>query len=519
MRAVSKMKTVLLALAVVALQSMAGEKQKFDPDAMFGIELDSLLPADQQSRRGDTNYVQCIIRWKSGTLWLKAFRGFSPFRVSTGVKGEVVEVEAIRDQDIDRTRLPKLLNAMDKYFAGFDGISPSGDSDTNRTWAGISQDGRAYEINVYENHRNPNGTVAVWMSLHSDLSHGNAELRAARIDRQLKSRDAAAYRMMQENAYEGVWGRADRRLQLLLCFIKGGLGLAEYQERYCPFYWTSDGHGNVEAVVALGGGLLSKMTAKFVPDSNAFKVRLEYPDDKEILERLADSRGEGEDGGVASGQRKAAMAETRVEHIAGKNIEGKMREFIERSFDTGEVLGPLTNTVPRKISAAQFDFGLKLTKTVSLGSLADLPALPAAGKRGYMVLKGQGGTKLMVATDENGKTFVCVTIGEMSKNDVNAPSYAWLELARPRMRSAAAFESRIPNGLPEETCEKIAKTAAEFGEDVEEQVMELDMFWHYRREDMLQFRFSREKSDSALAFIKKAFDGVLEFPAEVEMFE
>ena len=86
------------------------------------------------------------------------------------------------------------------------------------------------------------------------------------------------------------------------------------------------------------------------------------------------------------------------------------------------------------------------------------------------------------------------------------------------MKPAQEFESRASGGIPDEKCEAIMTSAEEFGGKVEEQVLELNMFWHYRREDQLHIRFPSDKAGSIAAFIKKAFDGVLEFPVEMVVY-
>ena len=503
----------------MALVANAAEKQKFDPESMFGIALDSHLPFDQESHANDTNYVRASVERiaKDVRVWGRCFRGFAPRFVYLGADRGIESVTAIRGDDLETRRLPALFKAIDGYFARFSGISPAEgrSSETNRTWEGVSPDGIGYSVNVFTSIRNSDGTAQIRLTLHSESDRCGAELRKAKLEKEDKSRIAAAYRMMQDKAYQGYWRYWRRNLALSLCFLKGGFGFAEYQEVPCPFYWTSDERGNVEATLALGEGVTAKLRAKFIPETNEFSARLSYPEDKEFLAEMASLREGGE---ARRDPQKDAMAECMLKAVTLKDMETKVCEMMKALLEEDGISPPLTRTVPEKLSAQPFESFVKPSATKALSSWAELPDFAKLPKRSCWVFNGSGVCKLRVGVEEGGELLVVVTIGEKVRSDTNAPSYFWLKSVRPRMKSAQEFASRARGGISDEKCESIMKTAEEFGGSVEEQVVELDMFWHYRREDQLHIRFPNEKLGSVASFLKKAFNGVLEFPVEMEVY-
>ena len=188
-------------------------QQKFDPESMFGIALDSHLPFDQESHANDTNYVRASVERiaKDVRVWGRCFRGFAPRFVYLGADRGIESVTAIRGDDLETRRLPALFKAIDGYFAGFSGISPAEgrSSETNRTWEGVSPDGIGYSVNVFTSIRNSDGTAQIRLTLHSESDRCGAELRKAKLEKEDKSRIAAAYRMMQDKAYQGYWRGCD----------------------------------------------------------------------------------------------------------------------------------------------------------------------------------------------------------------------------------------------------------------------------------------------------------------------
>lgn len=517
----SDVKACVMGLAAAAaLFANAAEKPKFDPASMFEIALDSHLPFDQESHANDTNYMCASVERTAEDVrvWGRCFRGFAPYFVSLGRDRGVESVTAIRDNYLDTRKLPALFKAIDGYFAGFSGISPTEgrSSSTNRTWEGVSPDGIGYSVNVFTSIRNPDGTAQIRLTLLSESDRCGAELRKAKLEKEKKARVAAAYRMMQDKAYQGYWSYWRRNLALSLCFLKGGLGFAEYQEVPCPFYWAADEHGNVDATLAIGEGVTAKLRAKFIPETNEFRARLSYPEDKEFLAEMASLR---EDGEVRRDPRKDAMAECTLKPVTLKDMESKACKMLKRMLEDDGITPPLTRTVPEKLSAQPFESFMEASATKTLSSWLELPDFVNLPKRGFWVFNGRGVCKLSAGFEEGGELLVAVTIGEKAHSDTNAPSYFWLKSVRPRMKSAQEFASRAGGGVSDEKCEAIMKAAEGFGCSVEEQVIELDMFWHYRREDQLHIRFPKEKAGSAAAFIKQAFDGVLEFPVQMEVFK
>ena len=379
----------------------------------------------------------------------------------------------------------------------------------------VSPDGIAFSVNVFTSIRNPDGTAQIRLTLRSESDRCGAELRKAKLEKEEKARIAVAYRMMQDKAYQGYWSYWRRDLALSLCFLKGGLGFAEYQELPCPFYWTADERGNVDATLALGEGVTAKLQAKFIPELNEFRARLSYPEDKEFLAEMT-SLGEG--GEARRDPRKDAMAECRLKPVTLKDMEPKACEMLKRMFENDGISPPLTRTVPEKLSAQPFESFAKPSATKTLSSWSELPDFEKLPKRGWWVLNGGGVCKLRIGVDEGGELLVAVTIGESLRSDTNAPSFFWLKSVMPRMKSAQEFASRASGGISDEKCEAIVKAAEESGGSVEERVLELNMFWHYRREDQLHVRFPKEKAGSIAAFVKKALDGVLEFPVEMKVY-
>ena len=521
-KVISDMRAYVMGIATaMALVANAAEKQKFDPESMFGITLDSHLPFDQESHANDTNYVRASVERiaKDVRVWGRCFRGFAPRFVYLGADRGIESVTAIRGDDLETRRLPALFKAIDGYFAGFSGISPAEgrSSETNRTWEGVSPDGIGYSVNVFTSIRNSDGTAQIRLTLHSESDRCGAELRKAKLEKEDKSRIAAAYRMMQDKAYQGYWRYWRRNLALSLCFLKGGFGFAEYQEVPCPFYWTSDERGNVEATLALGEGVTAKLRAKFIPETNEFSARLSYPEDKEFLAEMASLREGGE---ARRNPRKDAMAECMLKPVSLKDMEPKVCKMLKMMLEDDRISPPLTRTVPEKLSAPPFESFARASaaKTKILPSWSELPDFAKLPKRGCWVFNGRGVCKLRAGFEEDGGLLVAVTIGEKARSDANAPSYSWLKSVMPRMKPAQEFESRASGGIPDEKCEAIMTSAEEFGGKVEEQVLELNMFWHYRREDQLHIRFPSDKAGSIAAFIKKAFDGVLEFPVEMVVY-
>lgn len=518
-KVISDMRAYVMGIATaMALVANAAEKQKFDPESMFGIALDSHLPFDQESHANDTNYVRASVERiaKDVRVWGRRFRGFAPSFVCLGPDRGIESITAIRGNDLETRKLPALFKAIDGYFAGFSGISPAEgrSSETNRMWEGVSSDGIGYSVNVYSCFVNPVGEAQIRMTLRSESDRCGAELRKAKLEKEEKSRIAAAYRMMQDKAYQGYWSYWRRDLALALFFLKGGLGFAEYQEAPCLFYWTADERGNVEGTLAIGEGLTAKMQAKFIPETNEFKVRLAYPQDKDFLaEMAADARDEGE---ARRDPRKDAMAECTLEPVTFKDVEPRACEYLKRRLVDDGIRPPLARTVPEKLSAQSFESFMGPSSTKTLSSWSELPDFAKLPKRGCWVLNGSSVCRLMVGVEENDEPLVAVTIGERVSSDGNAPSYFWLKSVRPCMKSAQEFESRVNGGIPDEKCEAIVKAAEEFGGSVEERVLELDMFWHYRREDQLHIRLPRGKISDAEAFVRKALADVLKFPVEMK---
>lgn len=526
MEGAMKMKKLFVLSTVVAFSlCAAAEKPRFDPRDMFGIELDSLLPFDQESHSGDTNYVSASVKGRDDRVWLRNFRGFSPREVRVDKLGGVERITATRGEDIAQTNLPTLFRAMGRYFGGFSGIAPAAESATNRVWRGATSDGVAYAIEAYQKFTSPNGMATVWMDLRSDVSHGNAQQREARLRKQLDARKMAAEKMMREKSYQGVWGYSDRQLFLMLCFMKGGLGIVQYQYGTYPFYWTADERGNVEGVLAVGEGLLSKMKARFDPARNEFDVRIDYPDDKDFLAQLAEMHGEDvadEDDGSSKADGEGAgrvMVKCTVPALTCKNREHKIREFIEMSFHKDNIEMPLTKTVDKRLSAAAFDPPAKPSSTISVSSFKRLPDFAKMSGDASWMLRGGGACRMRGKPCANGGATLLVTIGELSRSDDNAPSYAWLELAVPEMKDASEFESRVPHGLSDEQTRKIAEAAEAAGFVVEGKSLELNMFWHYRREDILSITVSADKLGQIRPFIASAFEGTIKFPARLETYD
>ena len=521
-KVISDMKAYIMGIAAAAaLFANAAEKQKFDPESVFGIAIDSHLPFDQEPHVNDTNYVCASVERiaKDVRVWGRRFRGFAPRFVSLGPDHGIESITAIRSADLETRKLPALFKAIDGYFADFSGISPAEgrSSETNRTWEGVSPDGIGYSVNVFTSIRNPDGTAQIRMTLRSESDRCGAEIRKARLEKESKARIAAAYRMMRDKAYLGCWSYWRRNLGLTLFFLKGGLGFAEYQEAPCLFYWTSDERGNVEGTLAIGEGLNAKMQAKFIPETNEFKVRLAYPQDKDFLAEMdADARDEGE---ARRDPRKDAMAECTLKPVTFKDVEPRACEYLKRRLGDDGIRPPLARTVPEKLSAKPFESFMGPSSTKTLSSWAELPDFAKLPKRGCWVLNGSGVCRLMTGVEEGGETLVAVTIGERVSSDENAPSYFWLKSVRPCMKSAQEFESRVHGGIPDEKCEVIVKCAEEFGGSAEERVLELDMFWHYRREDQLHVRFPAGKTGDADAFVRKALADVLKFPVKMEVYD
>jgi len=516
-----------LVLAVVAALSVGAmaEKPRFDPSDMFGIELDSFLPFDQDSHANDTNYVSAFVSGKNDRVWLRRFHGFYPYEVHVGADGGVDSVVAIRDGDIAQTNLPALFKAMDRCFAGFANIAPSGGSATNRVWKGVSADGTTYAINAYKRYGWPNGMVTVWMTLQSDYERDGAKRREARLKQQRDAKIAAAVKMMEDKSYQGVWGCSDQQFFLLVCFMKGGLGMIQYQYWNCPFYWKADKQGNVEGVAAVEGGHISKMKAKFDPVGNEFDVRLEFPEDDDFLEDLAKREGDvnGDDpdevAKAVENIRSRGMVDCKVPIITGKDKEYKILEFIELMFGTKNVPVPLTQTVAKKITAEPLVPTNKPVRAATLRSFKDMPDFAKPLGKSVWLLNGDGVGRLRFSQGANGGVDLYVTIGEAFKSDANAPSYAWLDFAKPKTRMACEFRSRIPRGLSDAQVENIMKSAEVLGCTVEEEVLELNKFWHYRREDILHIRFPADKVGKMSAYMATALGGFLKFPLKLEVYE
>ena len=508
---------VFAAAAVIGCRAMA-EKPKFDPCSLFGIALDSHLPFDQESHSGDKNYVLASVEGmlEDMRVWGRRFRGFTPYFVAVGNDDGVESVTAIRGEDLARKKLPALFKAFDGYLAGFSGVAPSEgrSSETNRTWEGVSPDGIGYSINVYESIRNRNDTSQIRLTLCSESARVGAERRAAKLEKEDKSRVAAAYRMMQDKAYQGYWSCWRSDLALALCFVKGGIGYAEFKGGNYMFYWTADERGNVEGMLALGEGLNAKMNAKFIPETNEFAVRLSYPQDKEMMDEIESAATErGHD------PRKDALAECMLEPVTLKDKEARVCDYLKRKLHDYSIRPPLARTVPEKLSAQTFESRMAPTATKELASWRDLPDFANLPKRGSWVVHGGGLCRLRIDVDEGGGTLVVVTIGERVSCDTNAPSYFWLKSAMPQLADAAMLGARVLNGLPDEQCERIAEIAEKMGANVEEKSLVLDMFWHYRREDQLHISFHGEAKGKAGEFVKSAIGGTLKFPAKLEIYE
>ena len=504
-------------LVAFPLQAMAAGKPKFDPAEMFGIALDSHLPFDQESHANDTNFVHAFTADETERVWLKRFRGFIPRTVAVAADGGVESVAAFRNEDIDYRKLPALFKAMDGYFSLFDGIAPDGEgSATNRTWRGTSPEGIGFSINVYECFRTPIGKTSVHMELRSDSARCGAELRAARLEKESKARIAAAYRMMKSKEYEGAWTYSGSGKYFVICFVRGGLGLIEYQRSNYMFYWKADEFGNVSATVAFDGGTVAGMHAKFLPEENAFDVSCEMPVYEDGMEKRAkkgDEAGEG-----ALNPKREMLIECRARPFTLKSREKRICEYLNMRLGGNSISPPIARTIPGKVTAAPFEAPLSPSKTETLASFGDLPDFRKMPKRGCWMFKGKGACKLRTGFADGGEVLLAVTIGEEARSDENAPSFFWLKSVMPQMVDADTLFSRVPNGVPEEKAERIVELAEQAGFKVEEQSLVLDMFWHYRREDQLHIRFPKEKAGEVGAFIKKAFDGVLEFPVKMEAY-
>ena len=517
MKAAWRLGLAAFVLVAGSVHAVAKEKPKFDPAEMFGISLDSHLPFDQESHANDTNYVHAFTADEKDRVWLKRFRGFTPRTVSVAEDGGVQSVTAFRREDIDNRKLLALFKAMDGYFAGFDGIIPDGEcSATNRTWAGTSPDGIGFSINVHECFREPNGKTSVKMELRSDSARCGAEFRALRLEKESKARIAAAYRMMRSKEYEGAWTCSKDRKYFALCFVKGGLGLVEHQMSNYMFYWNADDCGNIDATVAFGEGATARLCARFLPEENAFDVRCDWPECKDSIKK---QDGHGDEAGVvASTPKKEALFEGRARPFTGKSREKRICEYLNMYLGTSDIVPPLARTIPEKVTAAPFGADIRPSKTKKLSSFSDLPDINELPKRGAWVFNGSGVCKLRIGFDGGNDVLLAATIGEAARSDANAPSFWWLKRIMPQMVDAATLYSRVPNGVPEGKAERIAELAEQEGLKVEEMSLVLDMFWHYRREDQLHIRFPKDKSGSVAAFIKQAFDGVLEFPVEMEVY-
>ena len=509
-------KTCIFAIAAVAACCAYAGKPRFDPKDMFGIALDSLLPLNMESHANDDEWVNAYVGDEDGRVWLRRSHGFTPYRVAVGKDGGVDSVTAFRKEDLDASKIPALFKAMEKHFAGFDGISlDAGCSETNRTWSGTSPDGIAFSINAY-NRKSAAAKTDVWMVLRSESARKGAAQRAARLEGEKKARIEAARKMMHDKAYIGYWCYWDRSMHLSLRFMKGGIGVAEYREEPCPFYWTADENGNVEAMVALGEGLNAKLTAKFVPEKNEFKARLAYPADKDVYAEM-DKRS-AESGGWHPDPRKDAMAECTLEFVTGADQEKLMCDYLKRRLREDGIRPPLAKTVSEKITVRPFEFPLTPSKTIPLSSWRDVPDFSNIPGRQCWAISG-GGFRMRAGVDEGGGLLLAVTIGEAVRNDENAPSYVWLNFAKPDFINADLLMYRVPNGLPDDLCEKIVEEAEKAGWKVEEKSLVLDMVWHYRREDQLHIHFPEGNEGEAGPFVKKALDGVLKFPAKLEVYK
>ena len=514
-----EMKIIGLAVAALAAAvfANAAEKPKFDPADMFGIALDSYLPFDQVLHSNDTNYVHAFTADEKSRVWLKRFREFTPHTVAVAKDGGVESVTAFRRGDIDYRKLPAMFKAMDSYFAGFDGIAPDGEgSVTNRTWTGISPEGIGFSINVHERFREPNGKTSVHMELRSNSARCGAELRAAKLEKESKARIAAAYRMMKSKEYEGAWTYSKYGEYFAICFVRGGLGLVEYQMANYMFYWSADDLGNIEATVAFGEGATASMSAKFLPEENAFDFRCEKPEYKDATKRQS-GHGDVAEGAVAT-LKKEALIEGRARPFTATSREKRICEYLNDCLGVSDIVLPLARTIREKLTAAPFEANLQPSSTMKLGSFADLPDFKKLPKHAAWVLGGSGVCKLRVRFDGDDEILLAATIGEVARSDANAPSFYWLKSVIPQMVGAKMLYSRVPNGVPDEKARRIVELAEQAGFKVEEMSLILDMFWHYRREDQLHIRFPQEKAGSAAAFIKQAFDGVLEFPVEMTVY-
>ena len=518
MKAAWRLWLAAFALVAASVHAVAKEKPKFDPAEMFGIALDSYLPFDQVLHANDTNYVHAFTADEKSRVWLKRFRGFTPRTVAVAKDGGVQSVTAFRRGDIDYRKLPALFKAMDNYFAGFDGIAPDGaGSATNRTWTGTSPEGIGFSINVYECFREPSGKTSVNIELRSDSARCGAELRAAKLEKESKARIAAAYRMMKSKEYEGAWTYSKDGKYFAICFVKGGLGVVEYQMANYMFYWSADDLGNIEATVAFGEGTTAGMSAKFLPEENAFDFRCEKPEWTDATKKQS-GRGDVAEGAVTT-LKKEALIEGRARPFTGTNREKRVCEYLNGYLGINDIVPPLGRTIQEKLTAAPFGADIRPVKTKKLGSLAEIPDFKELPKCGAWVLNGSGVCKLRIGFDGDDEILLAVTIGEEARSDANAPSFWWLKRIMPQMVEAHTLNSRVPNGVPDEKAHRIVELAEQAGFKVEEMSLILDMLWHYRREDQLHIHFPKAKVESIASFIKNAFDGVLEFPVQMDVFK